>query len=133
MSSQPPAPFTHQFRVRWSEVDAQGVVFNGHYLNYADVAGTEYFREAGVLDTHLAELGEVFVVDARLSFKSPAHNDDILTSTVRTERIGTSSFTLLVELHREQTLLTEIRLTYVRAPDGKPTPLSDGMRACLGR
>ena len=24
-------------RVRWSEADPQGIVFNGHYLNYADV------------------------------------------------------------------------------------------------
>ena len=30
--------FSHQLRVRWSEVDAQGVVFNPHYLTFADIA-----------------------------------------------------------------------------------------------
>jgi acyl-CoA thioesterase FadM len=36
--------FHHSFRVRWSETDAQGVVFNARYLDYADVAVTEYWR-----------------------------------------------------------------------------------------
>ncbi|RFQ09837.1 acyl-CoA thioesterase, partial [Pseudomonas sp. ATCC 13867] len=27
--------------MRWSEVDPQGIVFNGNYLTYADVATTE--------------------------------------------------------------------------------------------
>lgn len=131
MSPQASVPFTHRFRVRWSEVDAQGVVFNGHYLTYADVAGTEYYRHLGILNSDLEDLGELFVVDARLTFKSSAYNDDLLTSTVRTERIGTSSFTLLIELFRDETPLTEIRLTYVRAPGGKAKPLSDRLRALL--
>jgi acyl-CoA thioester hydrolase len=36
--------FFHPLRVRWAEVDPQSIVFNGHYLTYADVAITEYFR-----------------------------------------------------------------------------------------
>jgi acyl-CoA thioester hydrolase len=27
-----------QLRVRWAETDLQGIVFNGHYLTYFDVA-----------------------------------------------------------------------------------------------
>ena len=30
--------FAHRMRVRWAEVDKQGIVFNGHYLMYFDVA-----------------------------------------------------------------------------------------------
>lgn len=40
--------FFHALRVRWAEVDPQSIVFNGHYLTYADVAITEYFRALGV-------------------------------------------------------------------------------------
>lgn len=36
--------FHFPFRVRYSEVDAQAVVFNAHYLTYFDTAITEYFR-----------------------------------------------------------------------------------------
>ena len=38
--------FHHRFRVRWSETDAQGVVFNARYLDYSDIAITEYWRAA---------------------------------------------------------------------------------------
>ena len=36
--------FSTRFRVRWSEVDPQGVVFNARYLEYADIGITEYYR-----------------------------------------------------------------------------------------
>ena len=39
--------FTHPLRVRWSEVDRQGIVFNPHYFAYADIAMTEYMRAIG--------------------------------------------------------------------------------------
>ena len=32
--------FFHSLRVRWAEVDPQGIVFNGNYLTYLDVATT---------------------------------------------------------------------------------------------
>ena len=40
--------FTHSLRVRYAEVDSQGIVFNANYLNYLDVAITEYFRAQGI-------------------------------------------------------------------------------------
>ncbi len=44
------ADFRHRMplRVRWAEVDRQGVVFNGHYLTYCDVCVTEYWRAVGL-------------------------------------------------------------------------------------
>ncbi|MEC7649574.1 MAG: acyl-CoA thioesterase, partial [Pseudomonadota bacterium] len=36
--------FAWPFRVRYSEVDGQMIVFNAHYLTYYDTAITEYFR-----------------------------------------------------------------------------------------
>ena len=44
------ADFRHRMplRVRWAEVDKQGVVFNAHYLLYCDVCVTEYWRAVGV-------------------------------------------------------------------------------------
>ncbi|MEG1452630.1 acyl-CoA thioesterase [Brevundimonas sp.] len=123
--------FTQQIRVRWGEVDAQGVVFNAHYLVYADVAGTEYYRHLGVLHADIPDLIQVYVVDAHLSFKSPARNDDLLTCTVTPTHIGNSSFQLRVSIARDTTLLTEITLTYVRAINGQPTRLSEPFRALI--
>ena len=40
--------FNHKLRVRFGETDMQGIVFNGNYLTYYDVAWTEYFRALGL-------------------------------------------------------------------------------------
>ena len=39
--------FFHPFRVRYSEIDGQGVLFNAHYLTFYDTTITEYFRALG--------------------------------------------------------------------------------------
>ena len=123
-------PYTHQLRVRWGEVDAQNVVFNPNYLIYADVAGTEYFRHLGA-GMNIPDFLELYVVDAHLSFKSPARYDDLIDCAVEPIRIGNSSFQLRVSIRREAELLTEITLTYVRAIDGQSTRLSDELRTLI--
>jgi len=37
--------FFHPFRVRYSEIDAQGIVFNAHYFTYFDTAITELITQ----------------------------------------------------------------------------------------
>lgn len=125
--------FTTPIRVRWSEADPQGVVFNGNYLVYADAAGTEYFRHLGVLGSEIEDFFQLYVVDAHLSFKAPAQADDLITCAVQPTRIGNSSFELTISIFRDDTPLTDIRLTYVRAIDGKATPFSDTFRALIQR
>ena len=39
--------FITPIRVRWMEGDAQGIVFNGAYLDYLEIAQAEYFRNLG--------------------------------------------------------------------------------------
>ena len=36
--------FFERLRVRWAEIDAQQIVFNGHYLTYFDTAVGGYWR-----------------------------------------------------------------------------------------
>ena len=61
-------------RVRWAEVDAQSIVFNGHYLLYADVCITEYWRSIGVrypvdvVDTFGVDF---YVVKSTLEYHAP--------------------------------------------------------------
>lgn len=123
--------FTTQIRVRWGEVDAQGVVFNPNYFVYADVAATEFFRAAGVMTDTYPDMGQSYVVDARASFRGSARFDDLLDIQVSVPRIGRSSYDLRVDIRRGGGLLTEVSLTYVRALDGRSEPLSDAYRAML--
>jgi acyl-CoA thioester hydrolase len=134
-AAPPPFTFTMAKRVRWAEVDPQSVVFNGHYLTYADIGFTEYMRAIGrpFPDPLDGSGTEIFVVRAELDFRSPARFDDMIDLHVRTARIGRSSFTVATEIRRAGTLLTQIRNTYAHADPaaGTSLPLPEGLIASI--
>jgi acyl-CoA thioester hydrolase len=107
----------HPLRVRWAEVDRQGVVFNAHYLMYCDVAVTEYWRAVGCpYPSAFLERGvDTFVVKATLEYHRPARFDDALDVLVRVARIGRSSLRVLFEIHRGEEHLVSGDLVYVVA------------------
>lgn len=91
--------FHHPFRVRWSETDAQGVVFNARYLDYADIAITEYYRQVGLRDEYIDGSIEFHVRKAEVIFELPIMPDEMIEVMARTTRIGNSSMTQQVEIH----------------------------------
>lgn len=120
--------FFHRLRVRWAEVDPQGIVFNGHYLTYADVAITEYFRALGI--AYPADLScdgaDFFAVKTLLEYLAPARFDDELEIGIRSARLGRSSLTFEMGIWHAGRLLTRGEVVYVHA-DGasrtsKPLP-----------
>jgi acyl-CoA thioester hydrolase len=132
--------FRHRLplRVRWAEVDMQAVVFNGHYLTYADVCLTEYWREIGVpYPAAFAELGiDAFVRKATVEYHAPARYDDELLVCGRAARLGRSSATFAVSLYRADDTsrpLVDVELVYVcvdrhGAPTGWPQEIRERMR-----
>lgn len=109
--------FFYRLRVRYSEIDGQGIVFNAHYLTYADVAVTEYFRHIGLDYAQMAaeNMMDMALVKSTLEFKSSAFFDDILEIGVRTSRIGNKSFTMVLEIYRENSdeAIASIESVYV--------------------
>lgn len=91
--------FHHEIRVRWSETDAQGVVFNARYLDYADVAVTEYWRAVDWQTKADGDPMQFHVRKATVLFEAPILPDELLTITARTAKIGRTSMTTLVEIH----------------------------------
>jgi acyl-CoA thioester hydrolase len=85
--------FFFPFRVRYSEVDGQSVVFNAHYLTYYDTSITEYFRWLGY--DYVAEVKATSVdfhtVKSLVEYKAPIHFDQEIEVGVRVGRIGNSS------------------------------------------
>ena len=134
--------FSHQMRVRYSEIDAQGVVFNAHYLTYFDVGHTEYMREMNFdysgmvketnVDFHLAK--------ATVEYKQPIKFDTLMDVCVRVSRLGNSSMTLVFEIYEAGTdrLLAsgENVDVCVNLATHKPVPIPEGfanvMRAFEG-
>lgn len=133
--------FTHTLRVRWSEVDLQKVVFNGNYLNYFDVAFTEYMRQTG-LPTALEQQAagfELFAKKASVEYHAPAHFDDVLHITVAPSKLGNTSVTFALNVwrgvpdHTGSTHVVSGELVYVHVETAvmKPSPWPDNMRAAF--
>lgn len=108
---------THRLRVRWAEVDMQGIVFNGHYLTYFDIAVTEYWRQIGLpYPEATAETGgELYTVRSVVEYASPARYDDELDLYIRCARIGRSSLSFNLEIWRGSDALVSGELVYVHA------------------
>jgi acyl-CoA thioester hydrolase len=117
-------------RVRWMECDAQGIVFNGAYLGYLEIAQAEYFRNLGFSIYKIAQRGyfDSAVVKATLEFKAPARIDDLLQLHTRVSHIGNTSLTLEVEIYPQDSerLLSAIQAVYVgfypESLDTRPVP-----------
>ena len=106
--------YTHRLRVRYSECDQQGVVFNAHYFAYFDVALTEMWREAFGSYGEVVDSGtDVVVAEASATFRAPARFDDELDVTLGIDRLGTTSMTMAALIHRDDELLVEGRMVHV--------------------
>lgn len=131
--------FRHRLplRVRWAEVDLQGVVFNGHYLTYCDVCITEYWRAIGMTyPSAFVEVGaDLYVRKATLEYHAAAVYDDELEVCGRTSRLGTTSLVFTVEMYRGSpaALLVGGELVYVNTDPStrSPQPLPDRLRRCV--
>lgn len=91
--------FTHRLRVRWSETDAQGVVFNARYLDYADIAITEYWRAAKFREQAGGAPLEFHVKKATVTWFAPIKPDELIDVMARTTATGRTSMTQVVEIH----------------------------------
>jgi acyl-CoA thioester hydrolase len=133
MSTRSGFTFSHRFRVRYAEIDGQKVVFNSRYLEYADVAITEYWRAADMKALPEWRDAEFHVVHADVTYKKPFRYDDVIEAFVRTDRVGTTSLVTAIELTHADTgeLHSSIRITSVNVhlDSGKPLPIPDCVRA----
>lgn len=135
MSAVSPQSFTffHRLRVRWVEVDAQQVVFNGHYLTYVDVAVSEYWRAVGLPYPEGVRhvQGDIFARRNTLEYHAPARLDDWLDIGMRCERIGTSSISIHWAIWTQGRLLVTGETVYVftSLATGKSAAVPGSVRA----
>jgi acyl-CoA thioester hydrolase len=107
-------PFVHELRVRYSECDPQGIVFNANYLMYFDVAFTELWRAAVGPWREMVTRGiDAVVAEANLQFRAPARFDDALALHARIARLGTTAITTEIDVMRDDELLVLGRLRHV--------------------
>lgn len=112
-----------RLRVRWAEIDAQNIVFNGHYLMYCDTAISGWWRAMALpyAPTMAALGGEFFVKKSSLEYHASAKLDDLIDVGVRAARFGNSSMLLECGVFRGDALLVAGELVYVFADPATQT------------
>ena len=85
-------PVTYRRKVRFSDSDAQGIVFNGNYLTYFDDTITDFFDALGIpWDEFTARGYEMVLGRVEIDFRSSARIGETLITGARVARIGTTS------------------------------------------
>ncbi len=98
--------FCYLLRVRYSECDAQKVVFNGRYVDYIDTAVTEFIRFTwGGYNKILADGIDSQVVSLSVNLKAPARFDEVVAVTVKPIRVGTTSYALQIDMYNYESSL----------------------------
>jgi acyl-CoA thioester hydrolase len=84
--------FTHGHRVRYDEVDAQGIVGDASWLNLLQLGRIEYLRYLGLmLEGGSRAPVQAVVRRAVVDYLAPARFDDALAIRVRTAQLGNRS------------------------------------------
>ncbi|MFY9469180.1 MAG: thioesterase family protein [Solirubrobacterales bacterium] len=101
--------------MRYSECDAQSIVFNANWLTYFDVVNTEFWRAiaGGYEVVRRDHNAETVVAETGIRFRGAARFDDVLDFTAVVARVGTSSMRMEIAATRENDLLVEGFLEYV--------------------
>jgi acyl-CoA thioester hydrolase len=130
-----PHPFRYYLRVRYSECDAQRVVFNPRWADYVDIGSTEFFHALGFGPALASGAFDYQVVKLTLEWKAPARFDEVIELSIYTTHLGNTSFTMITEFRiagREQ-VICKAETVYVNVHSRTLTklPLSPEVRAAL--
>lgn len=129
---------THRVRVRYAEADQQGIVFNAHWLTYADDAVTRFFERLGYDPGTLWAVGaaapfDIMVRRSELDFAGPARFDEWVDLRVHATRLGRTSFDLEVAGSVGGRAAVTVTTTYVTIDPSthRPIPIPDDLRPRL--
>jgi acyl-CoA thioester hydrolase len=137
MSLRNKKSFSYNFRIRYSEVDAQKIVYNSHYLTFLDVSIFEFFDAIGFnQEEYIKETNNEFhTVRAVVEYKAPATLGDTIEVLTRIKKIGNSSITFQQEiyLHESDKLLATGEIVWVNTNQEEmvPTTVPDYLRQLL--
>jgi acyl-CoA thioester hydrolase len=127
--------FSFPFRVRYSEIDGQQIVFNAHYLTYFDTAITEYFRALPHDYKAVAEeTGMDFhTVRSLVEYKKMITFDEEIDVWVRVGRIGRTSVRFDLEIHGKEhedlRATGEIVWVHTSQTTHRPEPVPEDLKA----
>lgn len=125
---------THLVKVRNYEIDWQGIVHNGNYLLYFEVARVDYFRTVGLEIDERSISGSVRIVLVRneIDYLNTATFDDELKLYTRIVSIKNSSFVcegIMIHANRNVPVAKNLAtLVWTDPKTGKSTPVPNNFR-----
>ena len=124
------APFRVREYVRWSDVDAAGIVCYGAYVRFFEIAETELFRAAGMPYGKVFDRLDLWLPRRalRVEFLAPAFLDDPLEVAIRVGHVGRTSLRLDFEVVRDDAARTrtaqgDVVLVAIDRKGLRPLPL----------
>ncbi len=128
--------FRERLRVRYNECDPQGIVFNGNYFVYLDIANTEYLHlVAGAHGSPIRAGTDVVVAESRIRFHASARLRDDLTVATRVAHLGRTSliFEFRIDRDADAALIATAQIAYVTVDNQtfRPVPIPDPLRAAI--
>ena len=129
-------PVTYTRKVRFSDIDCQGHVFNANYNVYFDDAITDYLEALGFPQEELEARGnDMVLARAECDFRSPGLLGETLEVRVGVEKVGNTSvvFGLRILEANGKRLVAEGREIYVIL-DGsskKPAAVPEYLRQAI--
>lgn len=123
-------------KIRYSECDPQGIVFNGNYARYWDDAATDWFEEHGFGGAELGGIGtEIVTARLEIDFRAAARLGDELETYLTTTGFGSTSMTVGFSTRRlsDGVVVAEGKGVYVFVdPEHfRPVPVPDAVRERL--
>jgi acyl-CoA thioester hydrolase len=120
-------PFKISWRVRFDEIDMQGVVHHPQIVTYLEIARLEFWRHLGISYRDMRTDGYEFIVhDLHVEYLKPLIFDEMVEVAVFIKSLSRASFVLGYEIRKETRQLAvkaEIELVCARLNIPKPVAL----------
>jgi len=119
--------FHTSWRVRFDEVDLQGVVHHTRIVTYLEIARVEYWRALGISYKEMREEGFEFIINkVSVEYLNPLTFDEIIDVYVGVKIVQRASFVLEYEIFNHsgvKAIYAETGLLCSRVGTGKPCGL----------
>ena len=109
-------PVTYRRKIRFSDTDAQGIVFNGNYATYIDDTVTDFFEAIGLpWDAFTRSGHDMVLARSETDFRSTGRLGETLVTGARVARFGKTSvvFALRTWEEKSERVIMDARLIQV--------------------
>jgi len=125
-------------RIRYYELDPQGIMHNANYLAFYDQAVVEYFRDLDYdYEKEIEETNKDFhTVQVVVQYNKPLYFDDEIEIGLKIKDVGNTSMTWIMAMFIKGTgelaSASEIVHVYTDMKTSKPTTITDDLKKKLG-